>query len=154
MRHASVNWPSRMDETDREKRYIEHMATEAHAPGLRPDLPPDMRGGRSAAALLGSEPRLGKVVDLARERFRAREVWLFGSRARGDHGRDSDWDILIVVDDGTPDSAMNPARLWRVGRDAGLVADVVADRISDMRASEDVPTTIPYRVKREGVRLG
>jgi len=27
-----------------------------------------------------------------------REVWLFGSRARGDHSSDSDYDILIVAD--------------------------------------------------------
>lgn len=26
------------------------------------------------------------------------EVFLFGSRARGDHRKDSDWDILILVD--------------------------------------------------------
>lgn len=27
------------------------------------------------------------------------EAYLFGSRARGDHKTDSDWDILILVDD-------------------------------------------------------
>jgi len=27
------------------------------------------------------------------------EVYLFGSRARGDNHQDSDWDILILVDD-------------------------------------------------------
>jgi predicted nucleotidyltransferase len=83
----------------------------------------------------------------------AREVWVFGSRARGDNRPDSDWDILIVVDDDTPDEALDPVRLWYVGRDAGLVADVIADRVSDLRACEDVVTTIPYEVKREGIRL-
>ncbi len=29
------------------------------------------------------------------------EVWLFGSRARGDARPDSDWDLYVVVDDGT-----------------------------------------------------
>ena len=28
-------------------------------------------------------------------------IWLFGSRARGMHGPDSDWDLLDVVPDGT-----------------------------------------------------
>ena len=27
------------------------------------------------------------------------EVYLFGSRARGDNNKDSDWDILILVDE-------------------------------------------------------
>lgn len=26
------------------------------------------------------------------------EVWLYGSRARGDYNSDSDWDILLIVD--------------------------------------------------------
>jgi predicted nucleotidyltransferase len=105
------------------------------------------------SALLRREPRLERLVDLARARFMAREVWVFGSRARGDNRPDSDWDILIVVDDDTPDEALDPVRLWYVGRDAGLVADVIADRVSDLRACEDVVTTIPYEVKREGIRL-
>lgn len=29
------------------------------------------------------------------------EAYLFGSRARGDHRPDSDWDILILVDEDT-----------------------------------------------------
>jgi predicted nucleotidyltransferase len=107
---------------------------------------------RTGPSLL-SEPRLDRIVALARERFDAREVWLFGSRARGDHRPDSDWDILIVVDDAASDEALDPVRLWSVGRDAGLVADVVGDRLSDVRACEDVAATIPYEVKRAGVRL-
>ena len=108
---------------------------------------------RTARDLLDVEGRLRMVVELARDRFMAREVWVFGSRARGDHRQDSDWDILIVVDDDTSDEALDPVRLWRVGRDAGLVADVIADRVSDLRACEDVATTLPYDIKREGVRL-
>jgi uncharacterized protein len=34
--------------------------------------------------------------------FKPRRVILFGSRARGDHGPDSDIDLLVVVDDDTP----------------------------------------------------
>jgi uncharacterized protein len=112
------------------------------------------QGTKAGSALLRAEPRLRKVVELARERLGAREVWLFGSRARRDHRPDSDWDILVIVDDRTPDEALDPVALWRIGRDAGLAADVVADRISDLRACEDVASTIPYAVKREGVRLG
>ena len=40
------------------------------------------------------------------ERFDPIEVILFGSRARGDAGPDSDWDLLVVVDD----KAAAPAR--------------------------------------------
>lgn len=115
-----------------------------------PVLGPGAKGGR---ALLCQEPRLGQVVVLALERLMAREVWLFGSRARGDNRPDSDWDILIVVDDHALEESLDPVRLWHLGRDTGLAADVIADRVSDLRACEDMPTTIAYDIKREGIRL-
>lgn len=43
------------------------------------------------------------IVELIRDRIfnidPDTEVYLFGSRARGDANEDSDWDILILVDD-------------------------------------------------------
>ncbi len=38
----------------------------------------------------------GKMRTLLGDRLK--ELWLFGSRARGDHHEDSDYDILIVAD--------------------------------------------------------
>lgn len=113
--------------------------------------PPD--AGR-AEALLRGQPALARLVALARERVQAREVWLIGSRARGDATPHSDWDILVVLDDEAAEDAAEPMRLWRLGRDAGLVADIVAERQSDLRAAGDVTTTLAYVAKREGVRLG
>ena len=39
-------------------------------------------------------------LDISAKDSRA-EAYLFGSRARGDHRPDSDWDILILVDEDT-----------------------------------------------------
>lgn len=130
------------------------MTTVANSSLDRLDAARNLQDRGCADAFLATEPRLRAVVDLARERIQAREVWLFGSRARGDNSSLSDWDILIVVDDGASEAVLNPGRLWRICRDADLVADVVAERVSDLRASEDVPTTIAYRVKREGIQIG
>lgn len=38
-------------------------------------------------------------------RFAPEQVWLFGSRARGDAGPTSDWDFLVVVPDSVPHEA-------------------------------------------------
>jgi predicted nucleotidyltransferase len=43
-----------------------------------------------------------ELLDLVVAYFRPRRVILFGSRARGDFGPDSDIDLLVVVDDDTP----------------------------------------------------
>jgi len=40
------------------------------------------------------------LLEAVVRRFDPVEVILFGSRARGDAGLDSDWDLLVVVDDG------------------------------------------------------
>jgi len=117
-------------------------------------VPP--KGGAApldASGPLAVEPRLARFVELARERFGALEVWLFGSRARGDHREDSDWDLMVVLGDEAPPSALHPVPLWQLGRDAGLIADVVADRASDLRGFGAIPTTLQHQVVREGVRL-
>jgi predicted nucleotidyltransferase len=110
--------------------------------------------GRRAAKLIRSEPALGRLVDLARERVSAKQVWLFGSRARGDARADSDWDIFLILPDEAPERDLDPATTWRIGRDAGLVADVVADREEDVHAAVDLVNTLAFVVPREGVRLG
>ena len=46
------------------------------------------------------DPVLHAFLDLLRGRLgtRLQEVWLFGSRARGDHDDRSDYDVLVVAD--------------------------------------------------------
>ncbi|MCK5102046.1 MAG: nucleotidyltransferase domain-containing protein [Cyclobacteriaceae bacterium] len=41
---------------------------------------------------------LGNIKNVIHERDPKAEAFLFGSRARGDFKPDSDWDILILVD--------------------------------------------------------
>jgi hypothetical protein len=107
-----------------------------------------------AIELLRSEPRLGKAVELARERLKATEVWVFGSRARGDHRPDSDWDLFVLVPDDLPENDFNPMVSWQIGHDAGLVADVIADCETFTRDSFDTTNTLAYNLPREGVRVG
>lgn len=106
-----------------------------------------------AEALLQAQPALGVLVDLARKRLSAREVWLFGSRARGDNHPDSDWDVMVVLPDDAPDCDLDPVLAWRLGHDAGILADVLTERAADIAAASDVVNTLAYAVSREGVRI-
>ncbi|MEA2875907.1 MAG: uncharacterized protein QOF14_1103 [Hyphomicrobiales bacterium] len=49
---------------------------------------------------LRDDPKLARIADALRETFGARLVsaLLFGSRARGDHKRDSDYDVAVFLD--------------------------------------------------------
>jgi uncharacterized protein len=55
-------------------------------------------------------------------------VYLFGSRARGDAGRDSDFDLLVVVSDDTPPDKIRLTSTYRLSRGTGVPADVIACR--------------------------
>lgn len=84
------------------------------------------------------------------EGLQAEEVWLFGSRARGDADASSDMDLLVVV----PES--KEARHDRSRRARLLVADVpesmdvaVVTR-DEWQRQAHVVNTLPYAASHEG----
>jgi predicted nucleotidyltransferase len=115
----------------------------SHGPGATP------RDRRGRAIDLGPiAPVLRRIV----ERWQPIQIWLFGSRARGDAGPDSDWDLLAVVAD-CPDPADfdDPMVVWRVRRQPDVPSDLVVYRASDFEADRAVPNTVAYATKLEGV---
>jgi predicted nucleotidyltransferase len=48
------------------------------------------------------------------------QVWLFGSRARGEARVDSDWDFMAVLPDGAPEQDLDISSVWRRLRDLRL----------------------------------
>ncbi|MGQ9688336.1 MAG: nucleotidyltransferase domain-containing protein [Desulfobaccales bacterium] len=49
--------------------------------------------------LLTDDQVLAEMVRRLREAFQPERIYLFGSKARGESGPDSDYDLLIVVPD-------------------------------------------------------
>lgn len=55
-------------------------------------------GERSApASAVADDPLLAEAVQRLVAAFHPERIYLFGSRARGDHRDDSDYDIMVVV---------------------------------------------------------
>jgi len=100
---------------------------------------------------LPAEVRL--LVDLCKSEMHAAEVWLFGSRARGDHRRDSDYDLLAVVPDEAPEGVDTPMAAFELRRRSNAHADLLTGRMSDVVGARDVPNTLSYIVAREGIRI-
>ncbi|MFM8765456.1 MAG: nucleotidyltransferase domain-containing protein [Spartobacteria bacterium] len=78
------------------------------------------------------------------------EVWLFGSRARGDHSAESDLDLLLLV----PDS--HEPRHVRSRRARGIVADIprpmdvcVLTR-NEWEKQVNIVNTLPFIARKEG----
>lgn len=93
------------------------------------------------------------LIGLCKSEMRATEVWLFGSRARGDHRTDSDYDILAVVPDDAPEDIDSPTVTYTLRRRARANADLMTARHTDFAQARSVPNTISYTVDREGIRL-
>jgi HEPN domain-containing protein len=89
---------------------------------------------------------LGPVV----EHFKPQRVILFGSRARGDATRDSDIDLLVVVDDDTPPDKLG----WKAGHEAHHsrhAADVFSMRAEIFERDRAIANTLAAEADADGV---
>jgi predicted nucleotidyltransferase len=97
-----------------------------------------------------ADPRLATVVDRLVEAYCPERIYLFGSSARGDAGPDSDYDLMVVVDDQTSAerrrSRLAYERLWGTG----IAADVLVWTRSRFESRLHLPASLPATVVREG----
>ncbi|WP_092040461.1 nucleotidyltransferase domain-containing protein [Methylobacterium pseudosasicola] len=80
-------------------------------------------------------------------------VILFGSRARGDHDDDSDWDLCVLLDDNIPPGRYTPVSLWQAVRDLGATIQVVPMRRSVFETSRNDINTLAHDVAADGIVL-
>jgi predicted nucleotidyltransferase len=110
-----------------------------------PMAPPRLKAEEITAAL--PEGLLQRVV----MHLNPVRVFVFGSRANGMVHQDSDWDLLVVVDDD-----ISPERIgWRAVHEArrGIrgAIDLIPFRESNYRRRENIIGSLPWIVANEGV---
>lgn len=97
-----------------------------------------------------ADQNLAEAVRRLCDAYAPERIYLFGSRARGDDGPDSDYDLLVVV----PDGVAPEARASRIGyqalRGTGIAADVVVCSHGYFEARVHVQASLPGTVLREG----
>ncbi len=98
------------------------------------------------------QPIAGLIAS-ADKRLGPLQYWLFGSRARGKHHPDSDWDVLAVLPDEAPDSALDPLVAWEIARESGISSTLLTTRLSDLQSIWGCPNSLGYILATEGVRL-
>ena len=112
-----------------------------------------MANPQSSRPAIGVPDEIGVLVSMLRDVLRPSEIWLFGSRARGTADRDSDWDILAVLDDNAAAELSDPILAWRISRESKVPSTVLTTRHSDLQQIWGLPNTLGYDLAREGVRL-
>ena len=84
------------------------------------------------------------------EGLQAEEVWLFGSRARGDADASSDIDLLVVVPDSSEALHDRSRRARLMVADVPQSMDVAVFTRDEWRRQVHVVNTLPYVASHEG----
>jgi predicted nucleotidyltransferase len=83
--------------------------------------------------------------------FEPRRIILFGSRARGEVGPDSDIDLLVVLDDDAPPEKLDWRAAYEARRDYHDSVDILMCRESGYDEDKDIVGSIAYEIAQEGV---
>ncbi|MGX9981578.1 nucleotidyltransferase domain-containing protein [Methylobacterium fujisawaense] len=101
----------------------------------------------------GYEAALDAALDRLRNFAPIEKVILFGSRARGDHHENSDWDLCVLLDDDIPSGIYTPRRMWEAVRDLGLPIQIAPMRIGVFEARRRDINALAHDVAEEGIIL-
>ena len=99
------------------------------------------------------EPELNEIVERLRRAYDPERIYLFGSRARGDAGPDSDYDLLVVVASSTLPGYKRDQEAFRALRGVGAAKDVIVLTADEFRRKASVVCSLPATVLREGTLL-
>ncbi len=103
--------------------------------------------------MLERDELLAEIVRRLVGAYDPSRIYLFGSRARGDAGPDSDYDIMVIVPDDVPpalkDSDLAYDVLWGL-KEAGDILIWTTGRFEQTR---HLRSSLPGTVLREGILL-
>ena len=101
---------------------------------------------------LSEEAALVALVDQLVAKLDPDAIWLFGSRARGNHRPDSDFDVLVVAKPGQSWASDYEAAYMATGA-TGLGCDVIPVSKADFDEALSLHTSFVAMVVEEGRKL-
>jgi len=104
----------------------------------------------SLAEPLSHDPVLAEIVRRLVEAYHPDRIYLFGSRARGEVGPDSDYDLMVVVPDDAPAERHESRLAYGVLWGTGTAADVLVWTRTQFESRVHVVASLPAGIMREG----
>ena len=103
--------------------------------------------------MLRRDPLLAEIVRRLRDVYQPNRIYLFGSRARGDAGTDSDYDLMVVVSDDMPRPLRRPGVAYKALRGTGAAADILVWTQGAFQSRLSLRASLPTTVVEEGTLL-
>ena len=100
--------------------------------------------------ILEQNPVLAEIIRRLVEAYQPERIYLFGSKARGEDGPDSDYDIMVVVSDDAPPEKRRSRLAYQVLRGTGTAADVLVCTRDWFDARLHLKASFPSTIVREG----
>ena len=96
------------------------------------------------------DPVLETIVNRLVDAYQPERIYLFGSLARGDASRDSDYDLMVVVSDDVPAEMRRSRRGYEALCGTGAAADVLVWTRSAFDVRLKLRASLPSAIAREG----
>lgn len=109
-----------------------------------------MRSSDRVVASIEQDELLAEIVRRLVGAYNPLRVYLFGSRARGDFGPDSDYDIMVVVPDSAPAAQRRSRLAYQVLWGLKSAGDILVWTESQFARSSHLRSSLPGTVLREG----
>ncbi len=93
---------------------------------------------------------LAEIVERLIDAYQPESIYLFGSKARGDYGPDSDFDLLVVVPDKASDERKRSRLAYEYLWGTGTAADVLVWTQERFENRAHLRASLPGTVLREG----
>jgi predicted nucleotidyltransferase len=102
---------------------------------------------------LQQDPMLAEIVRRLVEAYHPERIYLFGSKARGDAGPDSDYDLMVVVPDAAPPPMERGRRTHEALRGVRTPIDVLVWSRDAFDKRLHLKASLPATIIREGKLL-
>jgi predicted nucleotidyltransferase len=102
---------------------------------------------------LERDPMLAEVIRRLVGVYQPERIYLFGSRARGPTGPDSDYDVLVIVPDGSAPERTRSSRAYEALWGLKVSTDVLVWTRSAFESRLHLQASLPATVMREGQLL-
>lgn len=99
---------------------------------------------------LTADSTLAEIVRRLVTAYQPEQIYLFGSKARGNAGPDSDYDLLVVVPDSAPPERKRSTLAYKVLWGTRAAADVLVCSRSYFDTRVHLKASLPGTVLREG----